>query len=581
MTRIGDILVRSGVITQEQLEKALERQRKTGKRLGSVLVELGFITEEELLKFLSDRFRVPAMNVTEDQVDENVLSLIPRDMAQRHMILPIRREGRKLILGMVDPADLYAMEDVRFKTGFDVEPVVMSESNMIRLLDKFYPVSKEMKVVGEEEESIADDIDTLMEMEIAEEEEEEGELETLTVGEEVAVPSVDMRSAPVIHLVNKIITTAVKMGASDIHIEPFEKLLRVRFRVDGVLQEFISPPYTLAGAIVSRIKIMTGTMDIAERRKPQDGRIKMKVGNKVVDFRVSIVPTIFGEKVVMRILDKSALMLDLTQLGFSEKGLERFLEAIRQPYGIVLVTGPTGSGKSTTLYSALSNLNRPEVQIVTVEDPVEYNIEGINQVQVNEEIGFTFASALRAFLRQSPNIILVGEIRDSETADIAIRAALTGHLVLSTIHTNDAPSTVNRLVDMGIEPFLLSASLNLIQAQRLVRKVCKNCKKEVKYPPKVLQEAGIDPEVLEGATVYEGEGCNVCNYTGYKGRIAITEVMPITPELRELILRNATTDEIRKLAREQGMMTLREDAVEKMKQGLTTLEEVVSVTAAV
>ncbi len=573
MQRLGTLLVNAGLITKEQLEDALQEQRKSAKKLGTILVEKGYISEDILARFLSKQFRVPSIDIELSDVDPSIVALIPPDMAQRYEIFPVRRKGRTLVLAMTNPADIFAIDAVKFSTGLEVEPVVIPHSKMRLLLDKFYSVKKDLKPVEEEEEEKEEE-KVLEEME-----EEVEELEILEEEEEEEEDTVTASSAPVVKLVNYLITTAVRKRASDIHIEPYEKVLRVRFRIDGVLQQVAEPPYGLKNAIAARIKIMTKTMDVAERRKPQDGRIKIKVDGKPIDIRVSIIPTIYGEKVVMRILDKSALMLDMTQLGFEPDNLEKFIKAIEQPYGLVLVTGPTGSGKSTTLYSALARLNKPEIQILTVEDPVEYNIRGINQVQVNEEIGFTFARALRAFLRQSPNVILVGEIRDLETAEIAIRAALTGHLVLSTIHTNDAPSTVNRLIDMGIEPFLVASSLNLIQAQRLMRKVCPKCKEPTTYDPKFLKEAGIDPEKLEGVTLYKGKGCQVCGYTGYKGRIAITEVMPVTPEMRELILKKADAEKIRALAKEQGMRTLREDAIIKLKKGITTVEEVIRVTA--
>ncbi|RKZ24363.1 type II secretion system protein GspE, partial [bacterium] len=510
--QLGRLLVNAGLISEDQLSKALEEQKKTAEKIGSILIKLDYIDEDTLLKFLSKQFRVPSISIEPQDVDPDVIKLIPPDMANRYEVFPIRRKGRTLILGMVNPGDITAIDAVKFATGFEVEPVVIAHSKMKTLLEKFYKVTKEIRSVSDVEEPEEEeffDFEDDAEIELEEEEEEE-----------------DISSAsaqPVIKLVNYLISNAVRRKASDIHIEPFEKVLRVRYRIDGVLQQVAEPPYSLKNAIVSRIKIMTGTMDVAERRVPQDGRIRIKVDGKPIDLRVSIIPTIYGEKVVMRILDKSSLMLDMTQLGFEPDNLQKFIAAIEKPFGLVLVTGPTGSGKSTTLYSALARLNKPEIQILTVEDPVEYNIKGINQVQVNEEIGFDFSMALRAFLRQSPNVILVGEIRDSETASIAIRAALTGHLVLSTIHTNDAPSTVNRLVDMGIEPFLVASSLNLIQAQRLMRKVCPKCKEPYEPEEKLLREAGIEPEMVKGGTLYKrGKGCQLCGFTGYKGRIAVT-----------------------------------------------------------
>ncbi len=568
--KLGDLLLKAGLITQEQLSNTLAKQKETSKKLGSLLVELGYLNEHQLARFLSKQFRVPSIDLRPEDVDESVLKIIAPDVAQRYQIFPVKRRGRNLILAMVNPADIFAIDDVKFTTGFEIEPVVVAQSTMDKLLERFYKVSKAVQTGKEtkmEEAPVFSD-EEFGDMDVMVEEEEEEEEDMMGAS-----------SAPVVKLVNYLLTSAVRKGASDIHIEPYDKILRVRFRIDGVLQQVAEPTYSLKNAVVARIKLMTGTMDISERRKPQDGRIRIKVDKKPIDLRVSIIPTVFGEKVVMRILDKSSLMLDMTKMGFEPDNLKKFTDAISKPYGLVLVTGPTGSGKSTTLYSAIAKLNKTEVQVVTVEDPVEYNLKGINQVQVNEPIGFDFSMALRSFLRQSPNVILVGEIRDSETAATAIRAALTGHLVLSTIHTNDAPSTVNRLIDMGVEPFLVSSSLNLIQAQRLIRRVCKDCKEPVEYDPKFLLSAGMDPEKLGTTTFYRGKGCPTCSYSGYKGRMAITEVMPITPKIRNMILHRASADDLRNAAKEEGMRTLRDDAVIKLKKGITTVEEVIRVTA--
>jgi type IV pilus assembly protein PilB len=570
--KLGAMLVRAGLIDERQLNQALSEQRTSGGRIGSALTRLGFITEDTLVKFLSSQFRVPSVDLSRDSIDSAAVGVIPAEMARRYEVIPVKRKGRLLSLAMANPSDVYAIEDIKFHTGLEVEPLVAAESAIQKVLDKYYEVTTELEPVLQKAQS---EVMTAME-------EMEGEeiefLEMEEDEEDISQLRASGKSAPVTKLVNFLITDAVRRGASDIHIEPYERILRVRFRVDGVLREVLSPPYRLKGAIISRIKIMA-TLDIAERRIPQDGRIKVKVGQKTVDLRVSIVPTLYGEKVVMRILDKSGLMLDMTDLGFEETDLKVFLKAIEQPYGIILVTGPTGSGKSTTLYSALSRLNTPSVHILTVEDPVEYNLKGINQVQVNEEIGLSFASALRAFLRQSPNIIMVGEIRDTETSEIAIRAALTGHLVLSTIHTNDAPSTVNRLIDMGIEPFLVSASVTLIQAQRLVRKICPRCKEQVEPDFRILEEAGIAREEIEGFPIYRGKGCAECGNTGYKGRIAIFEVMPISPRIRQLILKRSSNSAVQQAAKEEGMKTLREDVLLKLKKGITTIDEVLRQTA--
>ncbi|MBA7621580.1 Type II secretion system protein E [subsurface metagenome] len=564
--KIGTMLAKAKIITEEQLQGALEEQKKTGDKIGSTLINLGYIEAETLVDFLSKQFKIPPIKLDEIKADAAIISLIGSELAHRYEVFPVKKNGKTLILAMSNPSDIYAIVDVSFNTGLDIHPRVASALDIKKLINKHYPVVRELSSIKEFE----DEID---EFEIVEPDAEEEE-------EQVDISQLEAygKSAPVIKLVNFLVTDAVKRGASDIHIEPYERLLRVRFRIDGILQEVMSPPIRMKMAIVSRVKIMAN-LNISERRIPQDGRINVRVGSKVIDLRVSVIPTIYGEKVVMRILDKSSLMLDMKDLGFEENALRRFIQAIEQPYGIVLVTGPTGSGKSTTLYSALSRLNTKEVQIITAEDPVEYNLKGINQVQINEDIGFTFAKALRSFLRQSPNIIMVGEIRDTETAEIAVRAALTGHLVLSTIHTNDAPSTINRLVDMGIKPFMVAASLNLIQAQRLVRKICTECREEIEPDPLLLKEANIDPEQLEGQKVYYGKGCSRCNQSGYKGRIAITEVLPISPGIRELILQNAPAASTRERAREEGLNTLRDDALLKVRKGITTLEEVIRETA--
>lgn len=567
--KLGTLLVNEGLIDDTQLDQALSEQRATGEKIGSTLTRLGFISEQTLVEFLSKQFKAPSVDLSKDSIDPAAIKYVSAEMARRYEVVPIKKRGRTLTLAMVNPSDVYAIEDIKFHTGLEVAPVVAAESSVRKVLEKFYQIDTEIEAVAEQGPG---EVMATMEgedVELMELDEEEEDISQLRASG---------KSAPVTKLVNFLITDAVRRGASDIHIEPYERILRVRFRVDGLLHEVLSPPYRLKGAITSRVKIMA-SLDIAERRIPQDGRIKVKVGQKTIDLRVSVVPTLYGEKVVMRILDKSGLMLDMTDLGFEEDALKIFLKAIDLPYGIILVTGPTGSGKSTTLYSALSRLNTPDVHILTVEDPVEYNLRGINQVQANEEIGLTFAFALRAFLRQSPNIIMVGEIRDSETAEIAVRAALTGHLVLSTIHTNDAPSTVNRLIDMGIEPFLVSASVTLIQAQRLIRKICPQCREQVEPDFRLLEEAGIGREEIEGFPIYKGRGCQECGNSGYKGRLAIFEVMPITPRLRQLILKRSSNLTIQKLAKEEGMKTLREDVLLKLKKGITTIDEVLRQTA--
>ncbi len=561
VVRLGRLLVEKGLIKQDDFEKVIKYQKEHNTRLIPTLIQLGIVSEKDLVNFFVEQFKIKYIDLIPENIPVHILELVPEDTAKKGGFVPFKREGNKLYVAMANPVDYATIEDIKFTTNMDVIPYVALYSRIMSAISRYREINTQIATIDDID--VGDD-----DIEIVGEEEEE------EISQEEAL------SKPVVKLVDRIITEAVRKGASDIHIEPFENEFRLRYRIDGVLKRMSDISMRYKAAVVSRIKMMA-ELNIAERRLPQDGRIKMKVDKKVVDFRVSIIPVLAGEKVVMRILDKSSLRLDMKQLGFSPESLEKFMEAIHKPYGIVLVTGPTGSGKSTTLYSALSALNKPEVQIMTAEDPVEYNLDGINQVQVKPEIGFTFAEALRAFLRQSPNIILVGEIRDTETAEIAIRAALTGHLVLSTIHTNDAPSTVNRLIDMGIEPFLVSAALNLIQAQRLVRRICQNCKVKVPIDDemrKMMIEAKVDPDYFDGY-IYKGEGCDKCGGTGYKGRVALTEVMPISPAIRELILAGASNTEIAEQAKKEGMKTLRDDAMAKMKAGLTTLEEVLRETA--
>jgi len=560
--KLGELLVRENLITPAQLQKALEEQKRSGGRLGANLCKLGFIKEEQLTEFLSKQYGIPAVNLKEFEIDPDVVKLIPEEVARKHMAIPISRSGSTLIVAMADPSNIFAQDDIKFLTGYNVEVVVAPENSIKEAIDQYYQG-------GENIEDVLGDLEDI-DIELSEEEEEVNLADLEKASEE----------APVIKLVNLILTDAIKKNASDIHIEPYEKTFRVRYRIDGVLYEVLKPPMKMKNAIISRIKIMSG-MDIAERRLPQDGRIKIKLGkDREMDYRVSVVPTLFGEKVVLRLLDKSNLQLDMTKLGFDDEQLKLFKEAIARPYGMVLVTGPTGSGKTTTLYSALSELNKPEVNICTAEDPVEYNLMGINQVQMHEEIGLNFAAALRSFLRQDPDIILVGEIRDFETAEIAVKAALTGHLVLSTLHTNDAPSTVNRLLNMGVEPFLVASSVNLILAQRLVRKICPECKEPVDVNPQVLIDMGMDPELAKDTVVYKGVGCYHCNETGYKGRIAVYEVMMLYEELKDMILNGASAAELKREAIRLGMKTMRMSGLDKIRQGVTTPEEVVRVTAA-
>jgi type IV pilus assembly protein PilB len=563
--RLGDLLVREKIITSDQLDKALKAQREAGpnSRLGSTLVHLGFVSDEEVTNFLSRQYGVPAINLQYFEIDSSVVKLIPEETAKRYQILPLSRVGASLTIAMVDPTNVFAMDDIKFMTGFNIEPVVASESAIMDAIEKAYGGSQQNENVDELLASMGEEAD--VELQADQEEMDLNELEK----------SAD--EAPIVKLVNIVMTDAVKRGASDIHIEPYEKEYRVRFRIDGVLQHIMSPPMKLKDAITSRIKIMA-KMDISEKRLPQDGRImlKMQIGGKKkqLDFRVNCLPTLWGEKVVMRLLDKENLRLDMTKLGFEPESLEKFQRAVLKPYGMVLVTGPTGSGKTNTLYSSVSLLNKPDTNIMTAEDPVEFQLHGVNQVQMKESIGLNFAASLRSFLRQDPNVILVGEIRDFETAEIAIKAALTGHLVLSTLHTNGAPETISRLMNMGIEPFLVATAVHLICAQRLIRRICAECKEEVPMPPQAKVDAGFTPEEAKTVKIYKGRGCTICNGTGYKGRAGLYEVMEVDDEIRELILIGASAVELKKKAIERGMITLRRSGLTKVKDGVTTLEEV-------
>jgi type IV pilus assembly protein PilB len=560
-------MVKERLISPEQLAQGLEYQKKNGGRLGSCLVKLAFVSDEEVTNFLSRQYGVPSINLAYFEVDSDVVKLVPEDTARRYEVVPLSRVGSSLTIAMVDPTNVFAMDDIKFMTGFNVEPVVASESSIREAIERFYAQAQGDALTKVMEEF--SDADEVLELEATPEELAEGELEK-AAGE-----------APVVKLVNIILRESVNRGASDIHLEPYEKDYRVRFRIDGLLQTVMTPPVKMRDGIISRIKIMS-KLDIAEKRLPQDGRIMIRFQKdgkvKQLDFRVSVLPTLYGEKVVMRLLDKENLRLDMTKLGFEQESLTKFERAILKPWGMVLVTGPTGSGKTNTLYSSVSRLNSPDTNIVTAEDPVEFQLHGINQVQMKEQIGLNFASALRSFLRQDPNIILVGEIRDFETAEVAIKAALTGHLVLSTLHTNDAPSTISRLMNMGIEPFLVATSVQLICAQRLVRRVCTNCKAELKVPLQSLIDAGYTPQEAQEVVTYKGKGCEKCNGSGCKGRTGLYEVMEMTEELRELVLVGASSLELRKKAIELGMITLRRSGLIKVREGLTTLEEVIRET---
>jgi len=558
--RIAELLVRGGIVSRDQLVQAQEKERDNGSSVIRELVRLGFTTEDTLTEFLAKQFNIEKFDLNPSEIEDSVFSLVPPQLVQKHQLVPVKLLGSTLTVAMADPTDLVAINEVKFITGYGVRVMLAPPSAIKKTLDqRFGGVSYDevLKKFGD------------------------GEMEVIHETDDVNLQELQQATmeAPVVTLVNAIIADAAKRRASDIHIEPYEKIFRVRFRVDGVLQEIMSPPLRLKNPLVSRLKVMAG-LDIAERRLTQDGRIKLKMGlGGELDIRVSVLPTLFGEKVVMRLLDKSNLQLDMSKLGFDPQTLKDFLEAIHKPYGMILITGPTGSGKSTTLYSALSELNKPDVNISTAEDPVEYNLVGINQVQVREQIGLTFAAALRSFLRQDPDIIMVGEIRDLETAQIAVKAALTGHLVLSTLHTNDAPSTVDRLINMGVETFLLISSINLIAAQRLVRRICEKCKESAEVSPEILINLGVDPaEVGAGFFTFHGRGCGNCNGTGYRGRLAIYEVMVLHEGLKELILRNASVVELKREAVKLGMSTLRMSALQKVREGLTTIEETVRVT---
>ena len=558
---IGDLLVREGLVTREQLKHAQGESRGNGNGLAWNLVKMGVVQEVELTKLLGRAYKVPAVDLSRFEVDPRILRLLPPDLATRHLVLPLKREGRTLTVAMVDPGNVGLLEDLKFLTRYDVFPVLAGEFTLRTLIERYYDTGdQQLKDLLRDVEGLADDVEVLEER------------------EDEAATQAQIDDAPVVKLINGLLTDAVRRGASDIHIEPFEHELRVRYRIDGALQEVMKPPLKMKAALTSRVKILS-SLNIAERRVPQDGRLKLKMGHRVIDFRVSTLPVLFGEKIVLRILDKGNLTLDLTKFGFEPQAEADLMRAILNPYGMVLVTGPTGSGKTTTLYSALSRINTPEVNIMTAEDPVEYNLMGINQVLVRSEIGLTFAAALRAFLRQDPNIIMIGEIRDLETGGIAIKAALTGHLVLSTLHTNDAPSTITRMIDMGIEAFNVASAVNLVVAQRLVRRVCKDCKTSHKYTDEELHPLGTNLDVLRGLPFMKGTGCETCNGTGYKGRAGLYEVMALSPELRRMILRGASVAELRDQAVTEGMLTLRMDGMKKIERGVTTLEEVVKETA--
>jgi type IV pilus assembly protein PilB len=561
MSRIGELLVREKMLSLQQLQQAQDEAKRTGKRLGATLARLGFVRDSELTQFVARQYSLPAINLGELEISPDVLKLIPKEICEKHQVIPVRRNGSSLIVAMADPSNIYAIDELKFLTQYNIDPVVASEGSIEAALARYYDKGPDLdQMIGEFDVESVDF--------------------SAVVDENVNIVDLENQAgeAPVVKLCNAILLSAIKKRASDIHVEPYEKSLRVRFRTDGILQEEMRPPLKLRNAITSRLKIMA-SLDIAERRLPQDGRIKLKIGNnREMDFRVSVLPTLFGEKIVMRLLDKTNLQLDMTKLGFDDKPLADFKYAIAKPYGMVLVTGPTGSGKTTTLYSALSELNTLERNISTAEDPVEYNLHGINQVQMHEDIGLNFATSLRAFLRQDPNIIMVGEIRDFETAEIAVKAALTGHLVLSTLHTNDAPSTVSRLLNMGVEPFLVTASVNLVLAQRLARRICADCRAPADKHPEALAKMGMSEENIRKGTIFHGRGCANCNNTGYKGRVALYEVMPFTDPLKELVLQGASAAELKTEMIRGGVRSLRMAGIAKILEGVTTPEEVLRTT---
>jgi type IV pilus assembly protein PilB len=577
--RLGELLLREKRVTPAQLQEALNHQRQNGGRLGTCLVKLGFLGDEDITAAISRQCGVPAINLREFDLDPAVVRLIPAESAAKYLVVPVGRSGTTLTLAMADPTNVFAMDDIKFMTGLHIEPVVASDAAIRDALGKYFSGSKPNESSSTSTAKASD----LANKALEEMGSHDDHLEVVVAAEEIGAAASEKQGgeAPIIKLVNALMLSAIQKGASDIHIEPYEREMRIRFRIDGQLHAVMAPPLKFRDAIISRVKIMS-RLDISEKRLPQDGRMKARFvdrgRNREIDFRVSVLPTLFGEKVVLRLLDPEGLRLDMTRLGFDPPALAKFDYAIRRPWGMVLVTGPTGSGKTNTLYSSLAQVNQPGVNIMTAEDPVEFNLPGINQVQVRENIGLTFASVLRSFLRQDPNIILLGEIRDTETASIGVKAALTGHLVLSTLHTNDAPSSINRLVNMGIEPFLVANSVNLICAQRLVRRVCDQCKAPTEVSVVKLVEAGFSPEESETLKPLTGRGCDRCGGSGYKGRVGLFEVMEMSEALRDAVITNVPANDLRKLARSEGMITLRESGLQKVREGQSTLEEVVRET---
>jgi type IV pilus assembly protein PilB len=605
VVKLGDLLLKAKLVTPEQVDAALQSQRDEGGKFGEALIRLGAVSETDITETLSQQFGVPSIDLAHFEIDPTLIKVVPGEVARKYGVLPVNKTGATLTIAMSDPTNVFAMDDIKFMTGYNVEPVVASEASLRRAIDKHYGTPRSVvlkeRPKGATTGSAPSEggIEDLMSSALTMDDMAGVNLSELNMDEITGIDDVDVvrgdegqeidlidlakssESAPIIKVSNLILIEALKAGASDIHVEPYEKEFRVRFRVDGILHNIMALPMRTRDPLISRLKIMA-KLDISEKRLPQDGRIKIRLRveerTRDLDLRVSVVPTHFGEKVVMRLLDKSRLQLDMTQLGFDQEPLRRFKEAIDKPYGIVLVTGPTGSGKTNTLYSAIAQLNDPAVNILTAEDPIEFNLAGINQVQMKEQIGLTFASAMRSFLRQDPDIILVGEVRDFETAEIAVKAALTGHLVLSTLHTNDAPSTVNRLMNMGIEPFLVATSINCIAAQRLVRKVCTKCAEDVDTSPQILIQVGFAPDEVKTLKIKRGRGCENCKNTGYRGRIGLFEVLLFSDEIRDMILSGASSIELKRRAIEEGMVTLRNGGLQKVRDGITTLEEVLRET---
>jgi type IV pilus assembly protein PilB len=567
--RIGEVLIRYGHLSVDQLREALHYQKIHATHFIDALVSLGFVTEDTVVNVLSQQYNLPVVDLGNAEIDLACLQLIPRDRAINNRVLPLQKKGAVIKVAVSDPSDVMALDELKFMTGCRIDPVIAKESSIILALEEYFGSDQSLEIEKVYDELIGESQEIELDM-------EEG------IGEDQEVNIEQASEAPIIRLVNLILADSMKKNASDIHLESYQKDFRIRFRIDGILYPIMNPPMRVKDAVISRIKIMAN-LDIGERRVPQDGRIKIQITmggrKKKIDFRVSTLPTLYGEKVVLRLLDSDKLPTDLRVLGFEKDALERFERAVTRPYGMVLVTGPTGSGKTSTLYTSLAKLNTDKVNIMTAEDPVEYNFHGINQVQINEQVGRTFAGALRSFLRQDPNIILVGEIRDLETAEIAVKAALTGHLLLSTLHTNDAPSSIARLTNMGVEPFLVASSLNIICAQRLVRVICENCKEKYNPPAELIRQLNIPEDELASLTLYQGKGCKLCSETGYKGRSGLYEVMENTPTIQELILAGATAAELRSVARSEGMLTLREAGINKLKEGRTTIEEVLRETA--